>query len=314
MRPGPPSAKLRVAGLLAALALIAAIALAATPRWPRRPRAGVSPKGQAGPGEVARALAYWTPARMRAAQPLDGPTPIENLRQRQLRPGRRNRACLPSPTTAGSSSARATSRASARRRRSTPRRRRLVLTAGHCLNSGPRGVRGRTTWSQNVVFVPAYTDGLAPFGAFVAHRNAVHVPKQWIKLGNPNFDIGAAQVQPNAEGVNVADAVGGGATIALDLTRKQQFQTFGYPGRVKRMQGCSSPYVGDDSTTYRIPGPPTLAIRCHWAPGASGGGWLIEEGTRRSTASPATPSDRDLRHTFGPYFSKQNVGALVAGL
>ena len=45
------------------------------------------------------------------------------------------------------------------------------------------------------------------------------------------------------------------------------------------MQGCDSPYVGDDILTYRIPGPPTMAIRCHWVPGASGGGWLIEEGT-----------------------------------
>ena len=191
--------------------------------------------------------------------------------------------------------------------------RKLILTAAHCLNSGPRGLLGGTTWSRLVVFIPAYTDGLAPFGAFVAHRNAVHVPKQWIKLGNPNFDIGAAQVEPNAEGVNVADAVGGGASIALDLGRKQEFQTFGYPGMVRRMQGCRSPYVGDDSTTYRIPGPPTIAIRCHWAPGASGGGWLIEEG-KTINGLTSYAKRRDLHHTFGPYFSKRNVGALVAGL
>jgi hypothetical protein len=79
------------------------------------------------------------------------------------------------------------------------------------------------------------------------------------------------------------------------------------------MQGCSSPYVGDDSTTYRIPGPPTIAIRCHWAPGASGGGWLIEEG-RTIDGLTSYARRRDLRHTFGPYFSKRNVGALVAGL
>ncbi len=311
MRPGLPSAKLCVAGPPVALALIAAIALAAPSLAAGSGR--VSPGGPAHPSEVARARAYWTPERMLAAEPLDGPTPIDQLGatasfapvpEPSVPPFAENgRLFVRQGKEDGFCSATAINSAT----------RRLILTAAHCLNTGPRGLRGRTTWSRTVVFVPAYTDGLAPFGAFVAHRSDVHVPKQWTKLGNPNFDIGAADVQPNAEGVNVADAVGGGATIALDLGRKQQFQTFGYPGRVKRMQGCSSPYVGDDSTTYGIPGPPTIAIRCHWAPGASGGGWLIEEG-RTIDGLTSYAKRRDLRHTFGPYFSKRNVGALVAGL
>ena len=61
----------------------------------------------------------------------------------------------------------------------------------------------------------------------------IFAPKQWVKYGNPNFDIGALLVQPNAEGVNVADAVGGGATIVTDLSRQQDFQTFGYPGKTQ---------------------------------------------------------------------------------
>ena len=81
-------------------------------------------------------------------------------------------------------------------------------------------------------------------------------------------------------GLNVADAVGGGATIALDLPRNQRFETFGYPGNVSRMQGCNSTYRGDDRLSYPFPGPPTLGIGCHWAPGASGGGWLIDGGTQ----------------------------------
>ncbi len=311
MRPGPPSAKLRVAGPLAALALTAAIAVAVAPVAAAAP-GRVSPKGPAQPREQARAIAYWTPARMRATPPLDARTPLEDLAAASFAP-------VPEPSVPpfavngrlfvrqggeqGFCSATAIN---------SPTRR-LVLTAAHCLNSGPRGLRGRTTWSRLVLFVPAFTNGVAPFGAFVAHRNAVHVPLQWIKLGNPNFDIGAAQVSPNAEGANVADAVGGGAAIALDLGRKQQFQTFGYPGRVRRMQGCSSPYVGDDSTTYRIPGPPTIAIRCHWAPGASGGGWLIEEG-KTINGLTSYAKRLDTHHTFGPYFSQRNVGPLVAGL
>ena len=79
------------------------------------------------------------------------------------------------------------------------------------------------------------------------------------------------------------------------------------------MQGCDSPYVGDDSLTYQIPGPPTIAIRCHWAPGASGGGWLIEGGTEIDGLT-SYGKETDHVHTFGPYFSKRNVGRLTAGL
>ncbi|MEX2448463.1 MAG: hypothetical protein WD404_06940 [Solirubrobacterales bacterium] len=79
------------------------------------------------------------------------------------------------------------------------------------------------------------------------------------------------------------------------------------------MQGCESPYVGDDSRTYRIPGPPTIAIRCRWAPGASGGGWLVDEGAAiDGLTSYGKPKDRV--HTFGPYFSRRNVGRLVRGM
>jgi hypothetical protein len=191
--------------------------------------------------------------------------------------------------------------------------RRLVLTAAHCVNSGPRGRRGTSAWSRYLEFVPAYSGGVAPFGAFVARRGAVYAPRQWVKFGNPNFDVGALVTAPNAEGLNVADAVGGGVAIVLDRTRRQRFETFGYPGKARWMQGCKSPYVGDDSATYRIPGPPTIAVRCHWAPGASGGGWLIDGGTAiNGLTSYAKRTDRV--HTFGPYFSARNVGRLVGGL
>ena len=48
-------------------------------------------------------------------------------------------------------------------------------------------------------------------------------------------------------------------------------------------------------------------------PGASGGGWLIDDGTEiNGLTSYGRNSDKT--HTFGPYFSKRTVGSLVAGL
>ncbi|MBW8059351.1 MAG: hypothetical protein FVQ78_03270 [Solirubrobacterales bacterium] len=314
MRRRSHSANLLVAGPLAALACLAVAALAC-------PLAsGASLRLHAGPGtsagsaraEAARVARYWTPARMHSARPLEtlgrrrraakasfAPIPDASVPPYAvngrifIRQGRQRSYCsgtaIDSPT------------------------RRLVLTAGHCVNSGPRGRRGSSVWSRFLQFVPAYSDGLAPFGAFVARRGAVYAPRQWVRWGNPTYDIGALLTLPNADGQNVADAVGGGAAIVTNRSRRQEFQTFGYPGKTRRLQGCDSPYVGDDSRTYRLPGRPTMAIRCHWTPGASGGGWLIEAGAAINGLT-SYGRRRDRAHTYSPYFDRSNVGRLVAGL
>lgn len=308
-------------------------------RWPNRhrPRAlGVSvlaallvalacagPAVAATPSAVARVERFWTPQRMAEAVPLDyasdgSGTPF-------LHPGRpeasggasASYAPVATPETPpysvegrifvkqgslqGYCSGTAINSAS----------RQLVLTAGHCVNSGPRR-DGPALASTFLEFVPAYDNGVAPFGAFVSQRQTIRALPQWIKTGNPNFDVGAFLTYPNAEGVNVADAVGGGATIALDRTRHQTFRTFGYPGKKARMEGCESPYAGDDASTYPLPGPPTMAVRCRWAPGASGGGWLIGDGTEINGINTYLLLN-DKSHTFGPYFTQETVGKLVRG-
>jgi hypothetical protein len=319
----------RAAALLAALSSLAAILVACPAAGasfrahaPAPPSAGATVSTNAVPA-AERVARYWTPARMRAARPLD--LVVDRHGRARMRVG------APEAPTAGASFVRVTTpelppfsvngRIFVKQGKlagfcsgtaiNTPTRQ-LVLTAGHCVNSGP--TKGRSsTWSQFLEFVPAYNGDAAPFGAFVARRSKVFAPKQWIKHGNPDFDMGAFLTHRNAEGLNVADAVGGGATIVTDLTRQQQFQTFGYPGETKRMQSCQSPYIGDDALTYPFPGPPTMGVRCHWAPGASGGGWLIAEGTQINGVNSYLHLDNKSR-TYGPYFSKETVGKLVHGL
>jgi V8-like Glu-specific endopeptidase len=315
----------RSAALLALLCLTAS-ALA----WPgaagaasrTRPAAGSVSASQAR-SEAERVARYWTPARMRSARPLDVALEGGRLRPLDTAPpsplATASFKPIPTPSTPPYS---VNGRIFVRQGDlkgycsgtaiNTPTRQ-LVLTAAHCVNSGPREGGRKAIWSQYLEFVPAYTGGSAPFGAFVSRRGKVFAPKPWIKGGNPDFDLGAFLTHPNAEGVNVADAVGGGATIVLDLDRHQKFQTFGYPGESTRMQGCQSPYIGDDSLTYRFAGPPTLGVRCHWAPGASGGGWLIADGTQIDGVNTYLHTD-DTSRTYGPYFGAETVGKLTAGL
>ncbi|HEX5713173.1 MAG TPA: hypothetical protein VFX85_07655 [Solirubrobacterales bacterium] len=328
MRWRPLRADTRVAGPLAILLALLAIALA----WPGDALAGARahPPGaaiattSAERAAAARVLRFWTPQRMREARPLGL---VRNAGgEARLRIG------SPTPDPGASASFLAISEPDllpyAVNGRIFVRRgelegycsgtaidsptRRLVLTAGHCLNSGREDGKA-SVWSDYVQFVPAFHGGVSPFGAFVARRGAMFAPQQWTKQGNPDFDLGAFLTLPNNRGENVADAVGGGATIALNQSRYQDFQTFGYPGKATRLQGCRSPYVGSDRFTNRFPGPPTSGIRCRWAPGASGGGWLIGDGSEINGINAYLHLD-DKSRTYGPYFSRETVGKLVRGL
>jgi hypothetical protein len=316
----------RAATLLASLGLILAAALGGSDLAAASALPGLGADSAASRAAATRIERFWTPQRMREAKPLEyrvGPhgngrtlavTPPPLAGASALKP-----TIVPNPEEPPNAvegrifliQGRFLGFCSGTAIDSPTRQ--LVLTAGHCVASGPLGRRRRNVLSSFLEFVPAYNDGVAPFGAFVAIRGKVLAPKQWTRFGNPDFDMGAFLTNPNSEGVNVADAVGGGVKIVMDLNRHQQFQAYGYPGETRRMQTCASPYLGDDPITVRFPGPPTQAIRCHWPPGSSGGGWLIENGTQINGINTYLHRTRN-SNTFGPYFAQETIGRLVAGL
>jgi hypothetical protein len=303
---------LRCGGALALLALAALVVLATA-----RPAAAAWPSSTT-PRQVE---AFWTPQRMAAARPLeitvDRGGHAELHRGPLPRAARASYSVIPAPEVApaawngrlfvvqdgqeGSCSATAIDSPS----------RSLVLTAGHCVNTGPE--RGRPgIWSSYLEFVPGFNLGAAPYGAFVLSGKPRSLPG-WTREGNPDYDLGAFLVGPNAEGVGLEDALGGGARIVTDLGHKQRFESFGYPGGTERMRGCVSGYAGQDPATITLPGPPTVGIHCRWAPGASGGGWLIEGGGAIDGITTYLRTD-ERALSFGPYFSATTVGRLVAGL
>jgi V8-like Glu-specific endopeptidase len=190
--------------------------------------------------------------------------------------------------------------------------RQLVLTAGHCLYSVLPGHRVPTS-ARYFDFVPDYSHGQAPFGEFIGRKG--FLPQPWLRSINENFDMAAVLTEPNAAGQNVADAVGGGIPIATDRTRDQDYQVLGYPGGPERksMQECDAHFSGDDQLTYPLGGPPSLGVACYMGEGASGGPWLINGGTEIGGIT-TYGHIKNFTHTYGPYFSSRNVGALVKGL
>jgi hypothetical protein len=179
----------------------------------------------------------------------------------------------------------------------------VVFTAAHCLNSG--GPRGR--WFRaKAAFVPAYRFGQRPFGLFPVRW--IDTTKQWRSSGSENFDVGALVVGPNESGESLTEAVGG-AGIAWNLKPQQTFDVHGYPaeppfdGETQRICGAT-PFLGHDPNSFVAPGPLNLAVTCELNGGASGGGWMVEGGRTLNGVTDYGYFDRS-SPAYGSYFGKE---------
>ncbi len=141
----------------------------------------------------------------------------------------------------------------------------VVWTAGHCVNEGPGDFA--TNWE----FVPAYKDGSAPLGEFVASN--LWTTSAWGNDGDFSYDEGAAVVDP-VGGVALTDKVGGRG-IAFSYNRNQTYTSYGYPAAPpftgERLWTCNSALAASDSSAS----PATMGIGCDMTGGSSGGGWIV---------------------------------------
>jgi hypothetical protein len=165
----------------------------------------------------------------------------------------------------------------------------VVWTAGHCVNQGPGSFH--TNWA----FVPAYQDGLRPYGTFTAR--SLLTTSQWRTAGDFGYDEGAAVVDPVA-GKTLSTTVGGGRNAVFNYARDQQYQAYGYPAAKKftggRLWVCNARWGLDDTSAS----PATMGIGCDMTGGSSGGGW-ISGNDLYSINSYGYSSVRNVM--FGPY-------------
>lgn len=315
-----------------ALLLLVAAGLLATVPVAASARAIAVPSSQ-----TRQALSFWTPARMRAAKPLDleAPGGAKVTFDRSLgESGESPRVFppLPAPEASASSSFEMVPDPTAETTRqngviffetffglgrcsgtsvNAPNYS-VVFTAAHCIHTGGR----YGSWIDfHWVFVPGYRYGQRPFGVFPAKW--IDTTRQWRASGSENFDVGAAVVGRNERGQLLAKAVGG-TGIAWGLKARQVFDVHGYPagepfdGETQRL--CAqTPFLGHDTNSFLTPGPLNLAVDCDVTGGASGGGWTIGKGILNSVTNYGYGDDP---HTdFGAYFGKA-VGRLYhrAGL
>lgn len=140
----------------------------------------------------------------------------------------------------------------------------LVMTAGHCVHSGPL-----TGWHDNFAYVPAYYNGRAPHGVWTWQR--VITFKGWTHFGGFNYDQAFITVQPK-NGVRLVNRVGANGLTVGANSQQKSVRAFGWPAERPFTGGV--PYFCDGRTGKRS-GSIDSTLGCAMNGGASGGPWLI---------------------------------------
>ncbi|MFH8616612.1 trypsin-like serine peptidase [Streptomyces sp. NPDC017979] len=205
--------------------------------------------------ERREALAYWTPARIKAVgKSVDlGPTgPVAKPWQgTELKSVGRlffvnargaDTWCTATAVTSANKSA--------------------VMTAAHCVRRGASPVNTNTT----MVFVPGYAKGKSPYGAFAV--NTVATPRTWEE--DSVNDVAALTVDVNKDGRKLTDAVGG-LPVSFDRPVGGTVTSFGYsatrPQRGEQLLQCTGRTKKEHGTQF---------IPCDMTGGSSGGPWLAD--------------------------------------
>jgi V8-like Glu-specific endopeptidase len=254
----------------------------------------------------ARAKAFWTPERMRSAQPLEAPTV-------GVRPDKIAEAGIPttiepmafpnggSAWSGGGAVVRTTGRvfftyqgrtASCSGSAVTSANKSTVMTAGHC-------VKLDGAFHTNFAFAPAYNNGNAPHGTWTARLT--RATPQWVASEDINYDVGVAVVN-TLNGQSLTDVVGSQG-ISFNGSRAQNMYAFGWPAAAPydgtRMIYCS----GRTFSAFISNG---VGMTCNMTGGSSGGPWFTNFNETTGTGIQNSVNSYKINFfpnwMFGPYF------------
>jgi V8-like Glu-specific endopeptidase len=177
----------------------------------------------------------------------------------------------------------------------------LVITAGHCTyECVPLLLDCNPTRATNFNFVPAFRNGDKPFGEWPARAGGVRATDQYENNENLAYDVGAAVIAPR-NGRKIERVLGGGRGIAFNESADRLYKAYGYPAELpfngQVPYRCRVNSTGRDNSFGSAPSP--IRIPCDMTRGASGGGWVIDGGRVASVTSYTRGTQDNL---YGPYF------------
>ena len=304
-------------GVLIALGALVATALQAGQAGAATPPVAVHDAARSAAAQE-RAAEFWTPERMRSAEPLDlleaepGEVTADVPRGTKQTVAPTRTAAGPAdiqafpqpggPWTGGGDVVTTSGRvfftyggrtASCSGNAVTSANGSTVMTAGHC-------VKLDGAWHTDWVFVPAYDNGQTPYGTWAATQT-MSTP-QWAASEDINYDVGAAVVAP-LNGQRLTDVVGAQG-LAFNTGYNIDMYAFGFP--------AAAPYDGTrliycSGTTYQdFLLSSDHGMACDMTGGASGGPWFTS--FDESSGTGLQSSVNSFKYNFlpdemyGPYF------------
>ena len=136
----------------------------------------------------------------------------------------------------------------------------LLVTAAHCINGGRGG-----GYRSDIVFIPAYRDGKAPFGVWTPAR--LVVASGWASSSDPALDVGFVVLKPY-QGRNIEDVLGAN-TLDFNPGYRNLVRVTGYPKTAEEPVTCKNWTTRQSATQLRFD--------CNgFAGGTSGSPWVTD--------------------------------------
>ncbi|MEU9036534.1 trypsin-like serine protease [Streptomyces sp. NPDC048352] len=172
----------------------------------------------------------------------------------------------------------------------------LIVTAGHCL------MEGKQTGGGGAVFVPAYANGVAPYGVWKLEE--VYEDERWAEGTDDDYDLAFARLAPDARGRTIEDVTGG---APLDTTGRagEEVTVTGYPADRKVSRTCTAVAVRTGEREQRFD--------CADFPGGtSGSAWIGRDGKIIGILTGGDTDDVSTSTVLGDYAAKLYARATAA--
>ena len=145
----------------------------------------------------------------------------------------------------------------------------LLITAAHCINGG-----NGSGYETDIVFIPGYRDGDAPYGVWTPQR--LLVAPQWANSSDPDFDVGFVVLQPH-DGENIQQVLGANQ-LGIDSGYQYLVRVTGYPDSADAPITCVN-WTSRQSATQ-------LRFDCGgYTGGTSGSPWVTDFDTQSRTGT-----------------------------
>jgi V8-like Glu-specific endopeptidase len=167
-----------------------------------------------------------------------------------------------------------------------------VLTAGHCVWDSDR-----QAWASDIIFVPAYSSGSAPYGRFV--WRTVAAMRGWTQNEDFNYDVAVVLVTTSDTGDHLQDLTGS-LGMTRDYPQDVHTDAYGYPVNIHRGEELAS--CSDQSAAANIPDYNGMRLHCNMTGGSSGGPWVQDNDQQTSVNSFGIVGLPDVM--FGPHFGE----------